>query len=88
VDDAGQVWGANLERGNDAFDFYPPQRWQPGQVVRTDLDVNLNPVTPAGRYRLVVGLRDGDGAQLPLQDGSLQVELAEVEVTGSWGNPP
>jgi len=80
IDQAGQVWGASLERPNDAFGFYPPTRWQPGQVIRADFDVNLNPVTPPGRYTLVVGLRDASGVQAPLADGSLQAPLVSVEV--------
>jgi uncharacterized membrane protein len=80
VDDLGQVWGASLERPNDAFDFYPPRRWQPGQIVRADFDVNLNPVTPPGHYALVVGLRNVAGAQVPLVGGAPQVTLTTVEV--------
>ena len=80
VDAIGQVWGASLERPNDAFDFYPPRRWQPGQVVRADFDVNLNPATPPGRYMLVAGLRDASGVQTPLADGAPQVTLTTVEV--------
>jgi hypothetical protein len=80
IDGAGQVWGASLERPNDAFDFYPPTRWRPGQAVRADFDVNLNPATPPGRYTLVVGLRDASGAQVPLADGAPQASLATVEV--------
>jgi hypothetical protein len=80
VDDMGQVWGASLERSNDAFDFYPPTRWEPGQLVRSDFDVNLNPLTPPGSYTLVVGLRDGSGGQVPLADGSSQAPLAIIEV--------
>jgi hypothetical protein len=80
IDDLGQVWGAALERPNDTFDFYPPTRWEPGRTVRADFDVNLNPVTPPGRYTLVVGLRDGLGVQAPLTDGSPQAPLTAVEV--------
>jgi hypothetical protein len=80
VDDLGQVWGASLERSNDAFDFYLPTRWRPGQVIRSDFDVNLNPVTPPGRYTLVVGLRDESGVQVPLTDGSPQAPLTTVEI--------
>ncbi len=58
IDARGQVWGASLERGNDAFHFYPPTRWQAGQLIRQDVDVNLNPATPPGEYRLVVGFGD------------------------------
>jgi hypothetical protein len=52
------VWGASLERANDALRLYPPSRWplasQP--IIRHDVDVNLNPATPPGAYQLVVGL--------------------------------
>jgi uncharacterized membrane protein len=80
VDDLGQVWGTSLERPNDSFDFYPPPRWQSGQVVRADFDVNLNPIAPPGRYTLVVGLRDTSGVQVPLTDGSPQAPLASIEI--------
>ena len=59
VDQAGQVWGDKLERSNDAIHMWPTSRWIPGEVVRVDSDVNINPITPPGRYRLVVGLPDG-----------------------------
>ncbi len=80
VDRRGRVWGASLERPNDAFDFYPPTRWQAGQVVRADFDVNLNPETPPGEYALVVGLRDAAGQQTMLADGSPQAPLTTVEI--------
>ena len=70
VDQAGQVWGDKLERGNDAIHMWPTSRWIPGEVVRVDSDVNLNPITPPGRYRLVVGLQDGNGG----------MECGEVEI--------
>jgi 4-amino-4-deoxy-L-arabinose transferase-like glycosyltransferase len=81
IDDLGQVWGASLEQSSGTFDFYPTAHWQPGQVVRSDFDVNLNPITPAGNYTLVVGLRDAAGAQVPLADSSLQLALTAVEVS-------
>jgi hypothetical protein len=59
VDQAGQVWGDQLARANDAFRLWPTSRWIPGEVVRLDSDVNLNPITPPGRYRVIVGVPDG-----------------------------
>ncbi|MCB0214777.1 MAG: hypothetical protein KDJ52_35890, partial [Anaerolineae bacterium] len=53
------VWGVNLDRAGDALKVFPPTQWfnadrasQP--IIRHDLDVNLNPVTPPGEYLLVV----------------------------------
>jgi hypothetical protein len=53
-DTGGQVWGRHLERSGDAIHMWPTSRWLPGEVVRLDYDVNLNPATPAGRYRVVL----------------------------------
>ncbi|MBN1994757.1 MAG: glycosyltransferase family 39 protein [Anaerolineae bacterium] len=68
------IWGASLERPNDALKLYPPTQWPstPGsqQVIRHDVDVNLNPATPPGRYQLAVGL---DGSET-------RYILARVEV--------
>jgi 4-amino-4-deoxy-L-arabinose transferase-like glycosyltransferase len=73
------VWGASLERANDALTLYPTSRWPVGRVgnlphakiIRHDLDVNLNPVTPPGRYQLVLGLQSDETEPYP---------LAEIEV--------
>jgi hypothetical protein len=73
------VWGASLERAGDALKMYPTSRWPVGRVgnssyskiVRQDVDVNLNPVTPPGRYRLIVSLAGNPAEQYP---------LAEIEV--------
>ncbi len=69
------IWGASLERANDALKLYPPSRWLPAStnqtvIVRHDVDVNLNPAAPPGTYQLWVGLF-GDETQYP---------LAEVEI--------
>jgi 4-amino-4-deoxy-L-arabinose transferase-like glycosyltransferase len=56
VDAGGQVWGERLDRANDALHLWATSRWQPGEVVRVDYDVNLNPMTPPGRYRLAIEL--------------------------------
>ncbi|RMF05270.1 MAG: hypothetical protein D6768_01490, partial [Chloroflexi bacterium] len=57
------IWGAGLERPGDALAFYPPSQWTPGgEIVRQDVDVNLNPATPPGTYTLQVGLAGQDSA--------------------------
>ncbi|MCU0500587.1 MAG: glycosyltransferase family 39 protein [Anaerolineae bacterium] len=71
IDAAGQVWGESLDRPNDALHVWPTSRWLPGEVVRVDYDVNLNPVTPPGTYRLVI--------DLPLM--SEQVVCGDVRIT-------
>jgi mannosyltransferase len=53
-DEAGNVWGGNLPRPNDLEAFYPSQKWQPGEVVRQDFDVNTNPQLAPGRYKVVL----------------------------------
>ncbi|MCB9078702.1 MAG: glycosyltransferase family 39 protein [Anaerolineaceae bacterium] len=67
------VWGISLDRPGDAFKLYPPSRWfnataSSQKIIRHDLDVNLNPVTPPGVYQLVVEL------------GAEQHSLGPVEV--------
>ena len=71
LDGAGQVWGDKLERDNSAIRIWPTTRWQLGEVVRVDYDVNLNPITPAGTYRLAI-----EGA-----DAGESVSCGQVQVT-------
>ncbi len=66
VDGAGRIWGDKLERGNGVLDFYPATRWQPGEIIRDEWDVNLNPATPPGEYTLELGLLSASGQQLPV----------------------
>jgi mannosyltransferase len=65
TDDAHQVWGGSLERATGAMRFYPPSSWQPGEIVRDDYDVNLNPRTPGGEYTLEVSLLSTSGEEIP-----------------------
>ncbi len=61
VDDSFAVWGGNMDRRPDLFDRYPPDQWSPDAVVETHFDLNLNPVTPSGAYRLEISLAvEGD----------------------------
>lgn len=55
------VWGDRLHRPTEALRFWPTSTWQPGSIVRDELDINLNPVTPAGTYPVVVGVMDAAG---------------------------
>jgi 4-amino-4-deoxy-L-arabinose transferase-like glycosyltransferase len=53
-DEAGNVWGGDLPRGSDLRAFYPPLRWQRGEVIRQDFDVNTNPALAPGNYKVVL----------------------------------
>jgi len=62
---AAGVWGISLDRESDSLKFYPPFRWTKEQIIRHDIDVNLNPTTPTGEYQLMVGFPE-DETQYPL----------------------
>ncbi len=73
---------------------WPTDRWPLGEVVRADLPLRLAPGTPAGTYRLEVGLAPGtNGGPVPLLDavknpaGTL-VGLGEVTLPGAHRHRP
>ncbi|HEY1011896.1 MAG TPA: hypothetical protein VGE07_04270, partial [Herpetosiphonaceae bacterium] len=47
-------------------DGAPSQTWQPGELIRQDVPLALDPATPAGRKRLLVGVYAPDGTRLPV----------------------
>lgn len=53
-DEQGNLWGGELSRENGLPAFYPPTSWQPGEIVRWDFDVNVNPELTSGDYKLVL----------------------------------
>jgi hypothetical protein len=83
TDDAHQVWGGSLERATGAMRFYPSSAWEPGEIVRDDYDVNLNPMTPVGEYSLEVSLFSASGEALPASyEGGegVAVPLAQISI--------
>lgn len=54
---------------------YPPDRWQPGDLIRDKLRLTIPPTLPDGRYRLWAGLAAPGGEPLGLP-------VAELKVTG------
>ncbi|NOZ29092.1 MAG: hypothetical protein GXP39_13730 [Chloroflexi bacterium] len=64
VDGLGQIWGAGLERPQGMWAMYPPDTWPGDAVVRDEHDVNLNPITPPGEYRMLVAVVGPDGEPL------------------------
>jgi len=86
TDDAHQVWGGSLERAGSAMHFYPTSGWQPGEIVRDDYDVNLNPQTPDGEYTLGVTLLSVSGEEVSAvcEGGQgLSVPLGRVSIRSS-----
>ncbi len=58
------VWGERLYRDGETLRRDPPSQWPAGVIVRDEVDVNLNPLTPPGNYPIVVGLRDAAGVEV------------------------
>ncbi len=83
TDKLGQVWGERLDRATEVWRVYPPQRWQTGEAVRDGYDVNMNPRTPRGRYRVEVQVLDRNGQALAVQAEGMPADryfVADVEV--------
>ncbi len=55
------VWGEKLARATESLRFWPTSTWTPGEYVRDETDINLNPLTPSGHYPVVIGLLDAAG---------------------------
>lgn len=69
-------------------DWWPSPAWRPGDRLRQDIPLTLDPGTPPGRYRLVVGLYRADtGERLPVggvaaQNGMIVLQEIEVRQAG------
>ncbi|MCD6290297.1 MAG: glycosyltransferase family 39 protein [Anaerolineae bacterium] len=61
IDGMGQVWGMGLDRARGVWALHPPESWPPNRLLRDEHDINLNPITPPGEYRVVVALTGPDG---------------------------
>jgi len=83
VDEWGQIWGDRLHRAGETLLLYPTSQWSPGEYVRVDVDVNLNPLTPAGEYLLEFVVTDAEGRPLPRLEAAAdttRVELARITI--------
>jgi 4-amino-4-deoxy-L-arabinose transferase-like glycosyltransferase len=58
-------------------DFYPPDVWQPGDIIRQNVAFRLPGDLAAGRYRVQVQAQTGDGVALPLE-GATDDDWAEL----------
>jgi len=69
------AWGVRLYRDNEALRRWPTSTWQPGELVRDEVDINLNPVTPAREYPVMIGVMDGVGQPTGQQTACGQVRV-------------
>ncbi|MBI2865620.1 MAG: glycosyltransferase family 39 protein [Chloroflexi bacterium] len=76
---AGQMVG--LGDSQPVNGYLPTTVWQPGQIVRSGLDVWLRPGTPPGDYRVAVGVYDqGTMRRLDTAKGN-SVDLGSVRLS-------
>ena len=61
VDAQGQMWGERLPRPRETWNLAPPATWAANEIIRSDHDVNLNPLTPPGRYQVAVAVLGPEG---------------------------
>jgi hypothetical protein len=69
------AWGVRLYRDNEALRRWPTGTWQVGDIVRDEVDINLNPVTPAREYPVMIGVMDGAGQPTGQQSACGQVRI-------------
>jgi hypothetical protein len=81
IDDEYQVWGDKLSRPGEVVRFYPSSRWKMGEVIRDEYDVNLNPITPPGKYRLEVSIIRGNTRLAASRNGERSDRLIFGEIT-------
>jgi hypothetical protein len=75
ADNNGAVWGESLSRPADTFRHTPTSTWSPGEFMRAELDINLNPQTPPGIYRIELRLQPAQSAEtytLPCDSVTIQ----------------
>ncbi len=80
VDEQGQTWGKQVRRLGELPRFFPSSRWSPGEVIRDEYDIELTPGPPPGRYRIEVGVADGDQWLTEDSGGGQRVAFGEVQI--------
>lgn len=69
------AWGVRLYRANEALRRWPTSSWQMGEIVRDEIDINLNPITPARDYPVMIGVMDSAGQPTGQQTTCGQVRV-------------
>ena len=71
------IWGGKLDQPRNVVNYYRPVQWQPGEIIRDDYDINLNPVTPTGMYHIRIGVKTPEQDMFwPASGAALQQERA------------
>ncbi|MEA3309397.1 MAG: glycosyltransferase family 39 protein [Chloroflexota bacterium] len=77
----GGIWGRALTRTSTVFKHDPPANWGTDTIVESHFDVNINPATPSGNYKLVVIIETPAGEQVPLaQAETPQAALCTIKI--------
>ena len=86
IDGAYQVWGGDMQDYRSLFRRFPPAEWSADAVVESHFDVNLNPVTPPGSYRLEISLAaEGDeNRRIPLLDPEEGMPVDRLVLETIW----
>ncbi|MDQ3249957.1 MAG: glycosyltransferase family 39 protein [Chloroflexota bacterium] len=75
------VWGERLYRDNEALRRWPTRDWALGEIVRDEVDINLNPATPAGEYPVLIGVLDSQGQPI-----GNKIECGRVTISGEFAS--
>jgi mannosyltransferase len=84
-DEAGRLW---WQTDDLLWYDYPPAAWPEGAIVRFDLPQRTPPGLPPGSYELGLRVLDGEGQEVPAQDGRNEVSLGTVTVTAASQEVP
>jgi hypothetical protein len=70
------VWGDRLYRDQEALHRWPTHTWIKGDIIRDEVDINLNPVTPNGEYPILIGVTNGKGEPIgnKVECGKVKIE--------------
>jgi 4-amino-4-deoxy-L-arabinose transferase-like glycosyltransferase len=78
IDAQDGIWGQG--DGPPLDGFYPTCLWDPGELVVDQHQLNIAPDTPAGTYRLTVGLYLLSSGERLLTEGGDRLIIDEIEI--------
>jgi mannosyltransferase len=81
-DDVGNIWGQSLQRVY-LRQLGLPVPARPDEIVRLDYDINLNPETPPGTYKVVLRVAGAQGYDPRADTGDSYLILDLVEIMPS-----